>query len=106
GPLWYYFLVPGMILCHGHPAGAAYTLVVLNALLLATIILWIRKKIGSIPALCVGFVLLFSWTFFETSLWAFNPFPTLTTSLLRIFFLIEFLEGKKKYYYWAVLVTL
>ncbi len=106
GPLWYYFLVPGFAFFKGHPLGGVSFLILLNALLLLAIIFWIKKKVGSTQAILVSGMLIFSWTFFETSLYSFNPFPTLTTCFLRMIFLIEFLEGKKKYYYWAVLVTL
>lgn len=106
GPLWYYFLAPGYVLALGHPIGAVYTMIILNAVLLSLIILWIKRKAGPMQGLAVGYTLLFFWLFFETSLYSFNPFPTITTSFVRIILLIEFLEGKKKYYYWAVLVTL
>ena len=106
GPLWYYFIAIAFILSHGNPIGPVYLMIVLNIITAATVILFLRPRIGNEGALLVGLARQSSWYFFETALWAFNPFPLVFLGALMILSLTFFLEGKKNYYYLALIVTL
>jgi hypothetical protein len=106
GPLWYYFIAIGSIITNGNPIGPVYLMIFLNLLAAAIVMLFLRKRIGDGGALLVGFARQTSWYFFETALWTFNPFPLVLLGALLVISLTLFIEGKKKYYYLALFVTL
>lgn len=106
GPLWYYFIAIGYILTSGNPIGSVYLMIGLNLATAAAVMLFLRSRIGTSAAILVGIVRQTSWYFFETALWTFNPFPLLLLGAILIISLTHFLEGKRKYYYLALIVTL
>ena len=103
GPIWYYFISIGYILFRGDPFGAVFMVIVLNVFLTGLLMLVLRKKVGIGTSLLVGLVLQFFWWFYDTSRWAFNPFPMVATSLATVLLLVAFLEGKKKAYILAAI---
>lgn len=106
GPLWYYFITPGLVLFNGHPIGSLYTLLILNLILLSLIFWWITQKINIKTAFLVTIPLAFSWHFFQTSLYTFNPFPTVTITFILFALLLQFLNGAKRYYIFSILLSL
>jgi hypothetical protein len=106
GPLWYYFLAIGYILAGGNPIGGVYLMILLNLLSTAVWMLFLKNRIGPASALIVGLARQFSWRFFETATYTFNPFPLVFLGALTIIFLTKFLEGDKKQYLYALLVVM
>lgn len=103
GPLWFYFLTVGYFLFGGHPAGGVFILILLNIILSAVIMLVTKKKVTPLTALLIGAGLQIFWPFYDTSRYAFNPFPLVSFAVLLIFFLIFAMQGKKKYFIFAAI---
>lgn len=103
GPGWYYFIGLGYKLFDGHPLGALF-MVILLSLVTTGLLMWqIARKVSPTFALLVGTALQFFWFFYDTSRWAFNPFPLVFLAILLILLLVGFLEGRKINYILAVL---
>jgi hypothetical protein len=103
GPLWYYFIAAGYLVLGGHPAGGIVVLTILNLLLTFWLAKWIAEFSSKIFALILAFSLQIFWPFFQTSLWAFNPFPLVFLAIILLIFLDEFLAGRKKFYFLALI---
>lgn len=101
GPLWYYFIAIGYFLTAGHPVGPVFLLVVLNVFLTFLIIRKIAKEVSPAVGLLVGALLQISWWFYDSSRYAFNPFPDTFLGFMAIFCLVDFLKGEKKKYLYA-----
>ena len=101
GPLWFYFLALGLFLFSGHPAGGVIILIILNLFLTTLIILVIKKEISSTLSLFVGLFLQIYWYFYDTSRYAFNPFPLVFITFCIIFFLQKALKGQQKFFLFA-----
>jgi hypothetical protein len=106
GPLWYYFLSPGYALFNGHPFGGILVLIMLNLATTAFLIWWLNKKTNLKIAFLTGITLQLFWPFYETSLWAFNPFPVASLAIIQTILLTEFLAKNKKYYFYALIPIL
>ncbi|MBI3397531.1 hypothetical protein HY045_03585 [Candidatus Woesebacteria bacterium] len=98
GPLWYYFVGIGYLITKGDPFGAPLMVILLNLFLTFVLMVVIKRYVGQVMSLVVGASMQFFWDFFKTSLYGFNPFPLVALAFFLIFFLIQFLRGKKKYY--------
>ncbi|MBI2267868.1 MAG: glycosyltransferase family 39 protein [Candidatus Blackburnbacteria bacterium] len=101
GPGWYYFISVGYKLFGGHPFGALFMVILLSLATTALLIWQIGKKVSPKAGLLVGIALQGFWFFYDTSRWAFNPFPLVFLSVVLILLLISFLEGNKKSYFLA-----
>lgn len=101
GPLWYYFISVGYFLTGGHPAAPVFLLIVLNVFLTFIIIRKISKEVSPPVGLLVGALLQISWWFYDSSRYAFNPFPNTFLGFMAIFCLVDFLRGEKKKYLFA-----
>jgi len=101
GPLWYYFIGFGYFLFGGHPFGGLLMVILLNVSLVGIVMTKIKKEVSSSWAIFVGACLQTSWWFYDTSRYAFNPFPLVFLAFMLIFSLIDFLAGKEKGYLWA-----
>ncbi|MBI2007326.1 MAG: hypothetical protein HYS83_01310 [Candidatus Blackburnbacteria bacterium] len=103
GSGWFYFISAGYKLFNGHPFGAVFLMILLS---LATtgLVLWqVAKHVSPSVALLIGAALQIFWPFYDTSRYAFNPFPLVFLAILEILLLVNFLQGKKSSYFWAVL---
>lgn len=87
GPLWYYFLAIGYGLFGGDPRGGVVTMVALNLGSLGLLMWAIGRRIGRKESLIVGLALTVSWPFYESSAYAFNPFPLVSLGLGLVLFL-------------------
>ena len=103
GPVWYWFEAIGYAMFSGSPFGGNFILIILNIIILAILIKTIANKISPNTALLTGVFLLFFWSFFETSRYAFNPFPMVFLTILSIIFMARFVEEGKKYYIYAAI---
>lgn len=103
GSLWYYFISIGFVVFNGHPVGSVFMLVILNIALLAITMYKIKERVSYETALVVGAGLLVFWRFYDVSRYGFNPFPLVFLSIILIFFLIDFLEGKRNYFVFAAI---
>lgn len=103
GPLWYYFIASGYWFFRGHPFGALFLLILLNTFLTGILMWQLAKKVCFPCALLTGISLQFFWPFYDTSCYAFNPFPLVFLSFLLILFLINCLERQGKYFLLAAL---
>ncbi len=105
GPLWYYFLAIGYFLLGGHPAGGPLMLIFLNLSASLFLMVKLKKHISTTAALVVGGALQIFWPFYESSSYAFNPFPLISLALITIFLLSEAAEGNKGSYVLAAITT-
>lgn len=99
GPLWYYFISIGYLIFRGDPFGALFMVILLNVGLTGFIMYVLRKEVGETKALAVGFLLQFFWWFYDTSRWAFNPFPLVFCGVAVVLLLSLFLKTKKSRYF-------
>lgn len=106
GPLWYYFLSLGYGLFGGHPIGGVVVVLLFNTLGLWFLTKYLGSRIGYARSLFLALALSLYWPFFQVSLWAFNPFPLVFLSVLELVFLAKFLSNDKRYYFYALLVSL
>lgn len=95
GPLWYYFLAIGYFVTNGHPVGGVLMMILLQLATLLILALWLKGNIGESQALVVVLGLSVNWWFFDSSRYAFNPFPLVLLCFLLTFSLLSFLDGKK-----------
>lgn len=105
GPLWYYFLAIGFLAFGGDPRGGVVMMIILNTFTLGFVIWWISRKLNRKTALLAGLGLSVFWPFYESSAWAFNPFPAVTLALFLIYFLEKYLAGDKRSLIWALIIV-
>jgi len=105
GPLWYYFLLPGYLLFNFHPFGGVFTLILLNLGLSLMLYRFSAKFLTPIKAAVLIFSLQFFWDFYDTSRYAFNPFPAVFLTFLIIISLVNTYFGNRKYLYWSALAA-
>lgn len=103
GPLYYYFMVPFLMLSSPSPVGPAYAVALLS-LLSVGLIAYIGKKMFSLP---VGLVatgyLAFNAIYIQYSRFSWNPNPAPIASLLMLYW--TYLAWTKNFKYW-ILVAL
>ncbi len=107
GPLWFYFIGLGYLIFRGNPIGGPFVMILLHLGTTVFLIYWLGKYIRKETAFLIGVSLQFYWRFFETSIWAFNPFPLASIGIILSLLLTSFIaEKKKKYYFWALIPIL
>lgn len=102
GPLWYYFLALGYLVTGGDPRGGVLVVVLLNILALGCVMWLVGKRVGRREAIVVGLGLSVFWPFYESSAWAFNPFPLVFLGFLLVYEISRFVEGDRRALVWAV----
>lgn len=105
GPLWYYFLLPAYLLFNFHPFGAVFMLILLNLALSLIIFQFTTKILSPAKALIIIFSLQFFWDFYDTSRYAFNPFPAVFLTFMMIVALVDLWSKREKSYYFAALAA-
>lgn len=103
GARWYYFIALGYKLFNGNPVGAVFMVILLNVATTALVMWQIAKKVSPTLALVVGISLQGFWFFYDTSRWAFSPFPLVFLSILLILFLVDSLNGGKWSYLYGII---
>ena len=103
GPGWYYFIGVGYKLFNGHPYGALFVTILLGVATTAFIMWQLKSRVSPYVALFIGTSLQFYWFFYDTSRWAFNPFPLVFLSFWFVFLLVNFLQGKKRSFVYALI---
>lgn len=103
GPGWYYFISIGYKLFDGDPFGALFMVILLSLATTGILMFQIGKRVSPGVGLLVGASLQFFWFFYDTSRWAFNPFPLVFLSVVLILLFVRFLEGNKKAFPFALL---
>lgn len=84
GPIWYYFTALGLLLTNWHPVGVVYLVIGFNIIFSIWLFNFLSKKIGLFWSGLLVTSLQFNWAFFESSLWAFNPFPAVPLAILIV----------------------
>lgn len=102
GPGWYYFISVGYKLFDGDPFGALVMIILLNLAATGVLMWWLAKRISLGLGLLVGAALQVFWPFYDTSRWAFSPFPLVASAILLIIVLAEWWNTKKNYW-WGIM---
>jgi len=100
GPLYYYFMVPFLMVSSPSPVGPAYAVALLSVLSVVLIV-HIGKKMFSLPVgiLAAGY-LAFNAIYIQYSRFSWNPNPAPITSLLMMYW--TYLAWTKNYKYWIL----
>lgn len=98
GPGWYYFISIGYKLFGGDPYGALVMIVLLNLAATGVLMWWLSRRVSSGLGLLVGAALQVFWPFYDTSRWAFSPFPLVACGIFLVVALTEFWVNKKGYW--------
>lgn len=93
GPLWLYYISIGYRIFNFHPFGSLFMLFMLNLTGTAFLMWQVAKKVSVKIALFLGISLQFSWPYYDTTRFAFSPFPLVTVAIFDIIFLTEALDG-------------
>ncbi|MEN8253084.1 MAG: hypothetical protein ABFQ62_01765 [Patescibacteria group bacterium] len=89
GPLWFYFLSIGFLLSGGHPAAGPILLIITQLATIAGLAFVLRKTFGENRSPLVALLVIISPSFFEASIYAFNPFLLPILTLISILALIK-----------------
>lgn len=100
GPLYYYFMVPFLMLTYPSPVGPAYAVAVLSVLAVPLMYFWGRKMIGERAALISAFLMTFSWVVVLYSRFSWNPNPAPIVAIGMIY--ATYLAWQKNKWYWVV----
>lgn len=105
GPGWYYFISIGYKLFQGDPYGALVVVILLNLCASGVLMWWLARRVSFSAALLIGFALQVFWPFYDSSRWAFSPFPLVASGIFLVIALTEFWNTKKRYW-WGVMPVL
>lgn len=85
GPLYYYFMLPWLMLSYPSPLGPAYAVAIVNSIAIFLTYWWGRKWVGTKSALLASFLLAITATFVYHSRFSWNPniAPILTLIVLQ-----------------------
>lgn len=103
GPLWYYFLAVGYFFTGGDPFGGVLMVILLNVALTGLLMWVVYKKVGKVEALALGGALQVYWWFYDTSRFAFNPFPLVACAVSTVILLSLFLGAWRKGFFLAAI---
>lgn len=95
GPFWIWFISIGYWAFRGHPFGALFMLMFFKLSIIAYFMWWIYKNISLKLSLLVGVSLQFFWPFYDSSRYAFSPFPLVSLAILLLIWLTSAWEKKK-----------
>jgi hypothetical protein len=93
GPLWLYYISIGYRIFNFHPFGALFMLFLLNAATTAILMWQIAKKVSPKVAIVIGASIQVFWPYYDTTRFAFSPFPLVSIAIIDILLLSEALEG-------------
>jgi len=105
GPGWYYFISIGYKLFDGDPYGALVVMILLNLAVTGVLVWWLARRISPGLGLLVGAALQLFWPFYDSSRWAFSPFPLVASSIALMIVLSEWWNTKKNYWWGTIPVV-
>lgn len=105
GPLWLYFISIGLRIFNFHPFGSLFMLFLLNAATTAILMRQIAKKVSPKAAIVIGASTQFFWPYYDTTRFAFSPFPLVSIAILDILLLSEALQGNITAFILAAVVS-
>lgn len=105
GPLWLYMISIGYLIFNFHPFGSLFMLFLLNAATTGILIWQIAKRISPKVAFAIGASLQFFWPYYDTSRFAFSPFPLVSIAFFEILLLVEALQGNRIAFILAAVVS-
>lgn len=105
GPLWLYYISIGYLIFNFHPFGSLFMLFLLNAATTAILMWQVAKKVSPKVAILVGASLQFFWPYYDTTRFAFSPFPLVSIAILDILLLSEALNGNVGSFILAAIVS-
>lgn len=98
GPLYYYWMVPWLVMSYPSPVGPAYAMAFLGTATVFLTYWWGRKLVGHQAAMWASFLLGFSQTAIYFSRFSWNPNPEPLVSLAMIY--ATYLAWKKHPFWW------
>ena len=93
GPLWLYYISIGYLLFNFHPFGSLFMLFLLNAASTAVLMWRVIKKVSLKAGILIGVALQFFWPYYDTTRFAFSPFPLVVIAVVDLVLLSAALEG-------------
>ncbi len=93
GPLWLYYISIGYLLFNFHPFGSLFMLFLLNAAATAVLMWRVIKKVSLKVGILIGLSLQFFWPYYDTTRFAFSPFPLVSVAIVNLILLAWALEG-------------
>jgi len=105
GPLWLYFISIGFLIFNFHPFGSLFMLFLLNVATTAILMRQIAKKVSPKVAIVIGASIQFFWPYYDTTRFAFSPFPLVSIAIFDILLLSETLQGNAIAFILAAIVS-
>jgi hypothetical protein len=105
GPLWLYYISIGYLTFNFHPFGSLFMLFLLNAATTAVLTWQIAKKVSPKVAIVIGASIQLFWPYYDTTRFAFSPFPLVSIAILDILLLAEALQGNSTAFILAAIVS-
>jgi predicted membrane-bound mannosyltransferase len=104
GPLYYYFMLPFLMLSYPSPMGPVWAVIGLSIVTIFLMYCWGSKMIGERGAVVAAWLIAFSATIVEYSRFSWNPNPTPLVMLAMVY--ATFLAVRKNVWYWVVVFGL
>ncbi len=103
GPLYYYFMVPFLMLSYPSPMGPVYAVALLGVLTIYLMFVLGKELLGEKVSLVAATLMTFSATVVAGTRFSWNPNPAPLVSLLMIYFVFKALRRNEKYWILVVL---
>jgi 4-amino-4-deoxy-L-arabinose transferase-like glycosyltransferase len=100
GPLYYYFMVPFLMLSYPSPAGPAYAIAILGIITVGLMYYLGRKLVGETAALLAAGLMAISETVTQYSRFSWNPNPAPLVSLIMVY--ATYYAWKKNPWAWII----
>jgi len=100
GPLYYYFMLPFLLLTYPSPVGPAYAVAGLSVLTTVLLLWWGRKLVGTPASLIGALFFTINAVAIQYGRFSWNPNPAPLVGLAMYYFV--YLAWRKNYRYWIV----
>lgn len=104
GPLYYYFMVPFLMLSYPSPLGPVYAVAFLGLLTIYLMYVLGKEMVGERAALFAATLMAFSAIVVSFTRFSWNPNPAPLISLLMIYAIFKAIKSDVKY--WAIVILL
>lgn len=105
GPLWLYCISIGYLIFNFHPFGSLFILFLLNAATTAFLMWRVAKNVSPKVAMLIGASIQFFWPYYDTTRFAFSPFPLVPIAIFEILLASEALQGNTTAFILAAIVS-